>query len=89
MNLRSLALVWAALLGGVNAVFQKYTFGPLSPQVQLVPLNAWSIPDKEDPPYAFTDVEGAQVIFTFPSACRLGQHASITPRHAHANSNHV
>lgn len=89
MNLRSLALVWAALLGGVNAVFQKYTFGPSSPQVQLVPSSAWSNFDTEDKPYAYTDVEGAQIIFTFPRACRLGQHASITPRHAHANSNHV
>lgn len=92
MYLRSLALVWAALLGGVSAVIQNHTFGPSSPQVQLLPAGAWNFVDPEDkntPQYAFTNVEGAQVIFTFTRACRLCQHASIDPRPAHANLNHV
>jgi hypothetical protein len=83
MYLRSLALVWAALLGGVNAGFRNFSFGPSSPRVQLLPSGAWNFvnpDDKKIPQYAFTDVEGAQAVFTFPRACRAGQHAPIAPR---------
>jgi hypothetical protein len=83
MHLRSLALLWAALLVGVNAVVQNISFGGSSPQVQLLPPKDWTFVNPVDtntPQYVFTDVEGAKVVFTFPGACRLGQHAPIAPR---------
>lgn len=94
MHLRSLALVWAVLLVRINAVFQNVSFGPSSPQVQLLPSNAWTFVKPENtniPQYAFTDVEGAQAVFTFPRACRVGQHAPAyrPPERADAYSNHV
>lgn len=83
MHLHSLVLVWAALMVEANAIFRNVSFGPSSPQVKLLPSNAWNFVTPEDrniPQYAFTDVVGAQAVFTFPGACRLGQHAPIAPR---------
>lgn len=82
MHLRSLALVWAVLLVPAIAVFQNVSFGPSSPQVQLLPPSAWTFVKPENtniPQYAFTDVEGAQAFFTFPRACRVGQPRLFPP----------
>jgi len=82
MHRRSLALVWAALLVRANAVVQNITFGPSSSYVRLLPREAWKIinPENKDiQPYAITTTEGAQALFTFPRACRVGQHAPIAP----------
>jgi len=92
MYLLSLAFVWAALLGRVNAALRNVSFGPSSPQVRLLPSTDWNFVNPEDrrtPQYAFTAAEGAQAIFTFPRACLVGQHAPIAPRTRYAHSNHL
>lgn len=92
MHLRSLAFVWAVLLVPAIAVFQNVSFGPSSPQVQLLPPSAWTFVKRENTnilQYAFTDVEGAQAFFTFPRACRVGQPRLFPPDRADTSSNHV
>jgi hypothetical protein len=80
MRLRSQVFLWAALLVGVDAAFRNVSYGGSSPQVQLLPVGAWTFVDQQGSgiaQYAFTDVEGAKAVFTFPGTYRLCQHALI------------